>query len=123
MERIEEELRRIEENCGIVEEVSVPATCLHPHDIDQASCLLLHPRPLDSAILHSSSSYRHDLDTCGCGPNYATIVGYRTTEHPFPRNAQKSKNYNLNPLPPWLQESFSLRFLSLCVCLSVLAPV
>uniref|UniRef100_A0A8C4Q290 NR LBD domain-containing protein n=1 Tax=Eptatretus burgeri TaxID=7764 RepID=A0A8C4Q290_EPTBU len=53
------------------------------------SCLLLHPRPLDSSLLHSSSSCsEHDLHTSGCGQKNAAIVGCRTMEHPSPRNTQ-----------------------------------
>jgi len=49
----------------------------------------------------------HDLHTCGCGQNNATIVGYRTTEHPPPPPKRPgTESYNLNLLPPWLQKSF-----------------
>uniref|UniRef100_A0A8C4QAN8 Cystatin LXN-type domain-containing protein n=1 Tax=Eptatretus burgeri TaxID=7764 RepID=A0A8C4QAN8_EPTBU len=49
------------------------------------SRLLLHPRPLDSSFLHSSSSCsEHDLHTCGCGQSDVAIVGFCTTEHPSP---------------------------------------
>ena len=88
----------------IVEEVSVPASRPHPHDLDESppasSCLLLHPCPLDSSLLRSSSSgSEHDLHTCGCGRNSAAIAWCRTAEHPSPKHPG-TENYNLNPLPP-----------------------
>ena len=68
-----------------------PVPCLCPCEIASCfsnkppawSCLLLHPGPLDSSLLRSSSSgSEHDLHTCGCGQSDVAIVGCRTTEHP-----------------------------------------
>ena len=72
----------------------------HPHDL--ASCfstkppawshLLLHSRPLDSSLLHSSSfCLEHNLHTCGYGQNNAAIVGCCTTEHPSPKTPRYRK--------------------------------
>ena len=62
---------------------SVPASRLHLPGPAYFSTLALWTPPF--------STQEHDLHTCGCGQNNATIVGYRTTEHPSPETPRYRK--------------------------------